>query len=258
MCSTPKKSSRLILLLAALASTSAHASQLVSNADKQAVNVNISVAEANRLTVQGRRILSIVPSQVGVIDYVKDEDAGAFFFGPRKDVAGKPPETGAGNVTLFVTDDQAVNYRIVAVPRPGLAAEDIVIEPPQPKAGGSSIAPSGGARSDGRAASYQRRIKDLILMMADETSYGVQVDKQEVNKEVPLWQEARLVFLAKYLESEVVGEKYRLTNVSPKDMLIVEQELYRKGVRAVSVRSMTLSPGDSTEVYIVRERAENE
>ncbi|MEN9905305.1 MAG: hypothetical protein RLZZ555_1870, partial [Pseudomonadota bacterium] len=79
-----------------------------------------------------------------------------------------------------------------------------------------------------------------------------------VNREVPLWKEARLVLLARYPDSDMVGEKYRLSNASPSPMLLVEQELYRRGVRAVSVEHHTLMPGDGTHVYVVRERKDHE
>ena len=79
-----------------------------------------------------------------------------------------------------------------------------------------------------------------------------------VNKEVPLGKEGRLVLLSKYPEGELVGEKYRLTNVSQANMLLVEQELYRRGVRAVAIDRHTLAQGDSTDIFIVRERRGDE
>ena len=41
-------------------------------------------------------------------------------------------------------------------------------------------------------------------------------------------------------------------------MVIAEQELYRPGVVVIAVEQQTLAPGDSTRVYIVRERARDE
>nr|WP_228840939.1 type-F conjugative transfer system secretin TraK [Pseudomonas aeruginosa] len=105
--------------------------------------------------------------------------------------------------------------------------------------------------------SYQRRIKDLMLVMADDELKD-SVETIPVNKEVPLWKEGRLILVAKYMDGEVVGEKYRLTNVSPSEMLLVEQELYRRGVRAIAVEHHTLMQGDGTDIYIVRERKDNE
>jgi conjugal transfer pilus assembly protein TraK len=156
-----------------------------------------------------------------------------------------------GTVTLFVTDELGVNYKIVLVPRP-IGAEDIILRPPAEK-----VVVKKGA--DGKATSYQRRVKDLIVVMADEESAAAaNVERVNVNKEIPLWQEARLVLVARFNEADIVGEKYRLTNVSGVAMVLAEQELYRRGVRAISIKNQALGPGEATDIYIVRERKENE
>jgi conjugal transfer pilus assembly protein TraK len=75
---------------------------------------------------------------------------------------------------------------------------------------------------------------------------------------VPLWKEVRCVYLEKYFDDDLIGEKYVITNISKKDLLMVEQELYRKGVVSVAIEDMTLAPGNSALFYIVRERKDNE
>lgn len=211
------------------------------------MQVNISAREANRLAVEGRRIATLVPAQPGLITTKRDEATGAMFFAMAS-------ENVTGSLTLFVTDDRGTTYKLVVVPRP-IAGDEIVLQPPGDKAVASARA---SARTEGRAPSYQRRIKDLVLVMAEEQGPDPAVEKVDVNKEVPLWQEARLTLVAKYLDADNVGEKYRLTNVSSTDLLLVEQELFRRGVRAVSIKHHTLTPGDSTDIYIVRERKDNE
>ena len=109
---------------------------------------------------------------------------------------------------------------------------------------------------DGRALAYQRHAKDMILQMADEESRDL--EPIPVNQEIPLWKEARLVMLSKYLDGDLVGEKYRLTNVSDTDMLLMEQELYRKGVVAVVIENHTLPSKGQTLIFIVRGRKDNE
>ena len=236
-----------MLLLSLLVNSQAEATQFIENSDKQHVQVNISARESNRLAVEGRRITNVVPGQPGLISYRKDEAQGVLYFTM---VSDKPV---VGTVTLFVSDDQNASYKLILVPRP-IAAEEIIVRPPTEKI----FNPKRTSGGDGRAASYERRIKDLILTMADEDQQDGLADKVEINKEVPLWKEGRLILATKYIESDMVGEKYRLTNVSSTDMLLVEQELYRHGVRAISVKNQTLTPGDSTDIYIVRERKENE
>lgn len=232
-------------LLLSLLAAEAGATQLIEHADRGHVSVNISASETNRLAIEGRRIANVVPSVKGVLAGQKDEGLGAYYF----TLANAAPNQGS--VTLFVSDDKGVTYKLILLPRP-MAGGEIIIRPP-----GDKAASAGRAAADGRAASYQRRIKDLMLAMADEESRAG-VEPVAVNREVPLWKEGRLVLLAQYLEGDMVGERYRLNNVSPSPMLLVEQELYRRGVRAVAVEHHTLMQGDSTQIYVVRERKDHE
>lgn len=240
----PKLKKSLSAILLNLLALEAQATQTVSDADRNHVQVNISVNEANRLAVEGRRITNVVPSQKGVLTWQKDEALGALYF----TLSAEGPNQGT--VTLFVSDDQGVTYKLILVPRP-VAGEEIVLRPPAEKGASRS------AIADGRAVSYQRRIKDLMLVMTDDELKDA-AEVVSVNKDVPLWKEGRLVLLDKYLSGDLVGEKYRLTNVSSGDMLLVEQELYRSGVRAVAVEHQTLAKGDATYIFIVRERKEHE
>jgi len=247
MFSRSKKFSSLSLSLLLLSlSSPADAAPPIEGADKGDVQVNVSAKERNLLAIEGRRLTSVVPRQPGSIIAEKDEQRGVLYFRLNSEVS-------AGVVSLFVTDDQNVTYKLILVPRP-VAGEEIVLRPPSDR----TAAPRSTSAGDGRAASYQRRVKDLVLVMADPELSNAGIDKQDINKDVPLWQEGKLVLATKFLQGDLVGEKYRLTNVSRADMLLVEQELYRRGVRAVAVKDHTLAAGDSTDIYIVRERKENE
>lgn len=221
------------------------ATQVVEHADRGHVQVNISVNETNRLAIEGRRIASIVPSVKGMLAWQKDESLGAYYF----TLANELPHQGT--LTLFVSDEHGVTYKLILVPRP-LVGEEIIIRPPSQKSVSVSNLSAGG-----RAISYQRHIKSLMLVMADDAIKD-NMETISVNKEVFLWKESRVILVAKYIEGSMVGEKYHLTNLSSSEMKLVEQELYRHGVRAVAVVQHTLVSGGSTDIYIVRERKDDE
>ncbi len=236
----------ILLLPSLLLHLDVSAVQLIEGSERNHVQVNISAREQNRLAIEGRRIGTVVPSQKGVLTYVKDEAAGALYF----TLAGEIPSQAA--MTLFVTDEQnpSTTYKLILLPRP-IASEEIIIKPVTER-----IAAASRKDGDGRALAYQRRAKDMILMMADEESQDT--ESIILNQEIPLWKEGRLVLLSKRLEGDLLGEKYRLTNVSGSDMLLAEQELYRRGVIAVSIENMNLPIEGQTLIFIVRGRKENE
>lgn len=248
MFSKSKKSlSAVSLLSLLLLSFDTSATQVVDGCYATHQQVNISAREQNRLAIDGRRIGTVVPSQKGVISYIKDEQAGALYFTLASDTPN------SGTVTLFVSDElnPGAPCKLILVPRP-IAGEEIIIKPPAE----TRTSAAGRKGGDGRALAYQRHAKNLILQMADEESHDFEAIP--INQEIPLWKEARLVMLSKYLDGDLVGEKYRLTNVSGKDMLLVEQELYRKGVAAVVIENHTLPPKGQTLIFIVRGRKNDE
>jgi conjugal transfer pilus assembly protein TraK len=235
------KSWSSLILLGLLAVSRTDAAQLIENSDTQSVQVNVSARETNRLSIAGRRIANVIPAQAGLIGSRKDEAQGALYFTMT---AGKAD----GPVTVFVADDRNVTYRLILVPRP-IPGEDIIVQPPA-----EVTATKRSSGTDGKAASFQRGIKDLVLRLANDDP----ANRIKVNRKIPLWQEGTLLLASKIQGTDLVGERYRLTNTSKTDMLIAEQELYRRGVLAVSVRSQTLAPGDSTDIFIVRERGDHE
>lgn len=236
-----------MLLLALLASSQAEATQFVEGADRQHVQVTVSARETNRLAIEGRRISHVVPAQAGLVVARKDDAAGALYFTIAPD---QPPNAA---VTLFVTDEQHTTYKLILLPR-GVPGDEIVLRPP----GDRTSSPR--AQPGARAASYQRQVKSLLLLMADDqgTAGNDAVTRIEVNREVPLSSETRLVLVARHVDALLVGERYLLTNLSAVPMQLAEPDLYRPSVRAVSIRQPSLAAGMSTDLYVVRERRDHE
>lgn len=217
----------------------ARATQAVTDADRRVQQVTISAVEFNRMSMDGgRHFAEIVPAQPGSISYTKD--ASSIWLKPSN------PTALNETITLFVTDDTGVTYRLSLVPT-AKQAEDIRIEPPK----------RGSDRRGLRATSFERQVKKLILAMAGgEGALGL--ESTQVNQPVSLWKEAQLTLARRYAEGEFVGEVYSLSNISRADMMLDERELYARGVVAIAIENASLPAGASTNVYVVRERGENE
>lgn len=234
------------MLLSLPISCELYATQVIEGSERAHVQVNVSAKELNRLAIAGRRIGIVVPSQKGAISYIKDETAGALYFSFPKD------SPNPGTVTLFVSDEQVptVTYKLILIPS-AIAGEELMIKPVMI----NDLAPV-RKTVNGRTTSYQRQIKELILSMTDEAGTASQVI--ELNQIIPLWKEGKLVLLSKYPQGAMVGEKYRLTNADHNNMQMVEQELFRRGVLAISVEHQTLPPDGQSLIYVVRGRQDHE
>jgi conjugal transfer pilus assembly protein TraK len=57
-----------------------------------------------------------------------------------------------------------------------------------------------------------------------------------------------------WLGAGVVGEKYQLVNTGASTLDLAERDLFKRGVMAVSVEQATLRPGETTQLFVIRER----
>jgi conjugal transfer pilus assembly protein TraK len=84
------------------------------------------------------------------------------------------------------------------------------------------------------------------------------MEVKSINAEYQLWAEAKFVLRSIYLSRDYVGNHFVVTNTSKAMMRVAEQEFYKPGVHAIAVVQHELPPLASTNVFIVRERGENE
>jgi conjugal transfer pilus assembly protein TraK len=241
-----KKSLSLILLL--LSTNLSHATQIIDKSDKGHVEVNVSAREQNRLVIEGRAISSVMPGQQGVLMLEQDNAENALYFRFNTELGSNPNPTA----TLFVTDEQGVSYKLIVVAKP-MAGEEIVLRPPTDSIPVRSD--SAGVRVP--TGTHDRSIKNLLLAMSNHLE-GTGIEVRKTNSPVALWSEALFVLTGIYSDTGLVGEEYQLTNVSRVQMVVAEQELYRNGVDAVAIDDHVLEPGESTVVFVIRERKSNE
>jgi len=70
----------------------------------------------------------------------------------------------------------------------------------------------------------------------------------------PCGQAPRLTLQRVLRGTGVVGEKYQLTNIGSTTMALAESALFKSGVMAVSVEQPSLRPGEATNLFVIRER----
>lgn len=235
---------KLILSLALSVSTFAHSVQHVDKAYLDNVAVNVSSSEQNALLVQGRKITSVIPSIPDALDYEADTSQGVLYFKLAPWYANR-------TVSAFVNDDQGARYKIIMRPTASLGAEEIILLPPPAK-------DSEGIQKGNQ--SFIQQIKELIYVMGDDADDPQDelaitgISRSFINQQIPLWQEAKMLFAARYETDAMYGELYKVTNITNSNLTLLEQEFYRKKVVAVSIEHLNLLPGQTTNVYVVRER----
>lgn len=228
-----------IALLTFFIISDVQATQYVEKSDEKIVEVNISSVEQNALSIEGGRIDTVIPSVAGALSYVKDTKNGVLYFSLADRFYN-------GTISLFVTDEGGVRYRILLVPSK-IAAEEIMIRPKKTiKAIDESLMAG--------ETSHHAKIKSMIYLMATDHNGDdlAGVEKTSYNKPITLWVESNFILMDVYNADGVRGERYQLTNISQKPLVLQEQEFYRKNVVAVAIENLNLEPQQSTTVYIVR------
>jgi conjugal transfer pilus assembly protein TraK len=108
----------------------------------------------------------------------------------------------------------------------------------------------------GKKDNLEKSVRDLMLYMAGSNSKAVSnhvyKDDKKGLEELGLWKDTKFFFVSSFVNGNLVGDKYRLYNVSDKPIAVAEQEFYQKGVVAVSVQTHVLDAGRDTFVYVVK------
>lgn len=236
-----------------LLGNSSFALQTVDVRDGQSVTAKISLTEQTRIKVDRGRIVDVLgdiyepqKNPNGRLVLEKDDQAGEIFVRLLDPSLLRP-------VNVFIkTERGTVGLVLQPVDMP---LETIVLrERGDPAGGATSGAPQLVSEATfPKNTSHVRAVKAMWLAMAGDTvPRDVQV--RPVNREMALWKESRLLLERVYVATNMVGEQYVLTNISPEPMVLVEQELYRTGVYGIAIDQHQLRAGQSTAVYVVRAR----
>lgn len=225
----------LALLLALAAPQRAQALQIVDAIEGETVLARISARELTRITVDGARVRAVTGLE-GQLLVEKDDQTGAVYVRPVE--ASRP-------VNVFVSADSGRTYALVLQPV-DMPADTIVLRDRSQRAAARESALE-------RSGAHEKMVKAMVITLATGELVP-DLELREIGREVALWREAQLFHERSLLGRRIVGDRYRLTNVSTGAMRIAEAELFRPGVLGIAVEQLELAPGEATALYVVRER----
>jgi len=229
----------LVLSLALGAPGPARALQIVEAIEGQTVFAKISARELTRITIDRARVRAVTGLE-GQLLLEKDDHTGSIYVRPTD--ASRP-------VNVFVTADSGRTYALVLQPV-DMPADTIVLRDRTQR-------PATETSALERTGPHEKVVKAMVIALATGEP-APDLDLREVGREVALWREAHFFLERSLLGRRIVGDRYRLTNISPRTMRITEAELFKPGVLGIAVEQLELAPGESTPVYVVRERGASE
>jgi conjugal transfer pilus assembly protein TraK len=232
---TPWKPSLALAPLLLALSSPASALQVLDAREGETALGKISRKEVTRIAFERGRVRKVT-GNAGEFVLEKDEDRGEIFIRPASPESTKP-------INLFVaSDERTVGLLLQPVDLP---SDTILIR--------TRAASPGPTAPVARSSRHVRTLKNLLLAMAQ----GVQPDDMDVRdapRELALWPGVRLTLQRTWVGESLVGEQYRLLNLGPRPLAIVERDLFKAGVAAISIEQTPLLPGEATQVFVVRER----
>ena len=230
-----KRKTALLLPLVLAFSTTASALQILDAKDGETVIARISQKEITRITFEKSRIRKVT-GNAGEFVLEKDDERGQVFIRPAQADNAKP-------INIFVSSDRGT---VALLLQPIDAPSDtIMIREPRDA---STI-----TTRQGRTSVHVRLIKNLLLAMAADARPD-DMEVRDTPRELALWPNVRLTLQRTYTGADIVGEKYQLTNNSGTEINVSERDLHKKGVMAVSLEQKQLNTGESTPLFVIRER----
>ena len=221
---------KILLIPLLVASFSASAAQVLVGKPDDTLSARVSRAEPTLIRIDGHRVRRIFGAE-GDFAVTADKEAGTAYI---------KPSTDKSTLSLFVSDESGRTWKLLLS----------VIDGPSDSITIKSRSVSGSVIAPGKDVPRNQLIKRVLLSL--QSDGDGEFDFRVANEIVPLWSEALFV-LTKVIDGPLKGEKYQLTNTSANLMVLDERELYRRHVVAVSIAKPQLSPGKSTDVFVLSE-----
>ena len=214
-----------------LLSNAAYAAQILTGRQGETLSATVSRTEPTLIQIAGHRVRSIFGA-AGEFTVIPDNTSGSAYL---------KPITEKSAFSIFVSDEKGKTWNLLLSVVEG-PAEIITIK----EQGGSSQTITRKGHDLPREESIKQMLFSLMSNNNDDDE-----DSENVNDVVPLWKESMFVRTKVVRGNSLVGEKYRLTDMSNKPMIIDERELYRKDVVAISIDKPDLQPAETTDVYVI-------
>lgn len=264
-----KTTASLFAAALAAASTAVPAVELQPSADGRAMEAVIGHHAPTRVRVEGERITDVLGSIAS-----SNQCGGRPAEAPGGALASLPTPSstnGKGELTLICDPAKGEVYlQPVAKPAKPIvvlivtahATHRLLLRVADVPAGTIVIhdaAASGSDDSPGKAvlpprsAAHVRRLKAMLqALVRGEQPPGTQLNA--VPMPVPLWLETAFRRERQLSGAGMVGETYRLRNISAMPMVLAEQEFDRIGERvlAVAIEQTVLQPGEETAIHVIR------
>ena len=221
---------KILLIPLLVASFSVSAAQVLVGKPDDTLSARVSRAEPTLIRIDGHRVRRIFGAE-GEFAVTADKEAGTAYI---------KPSTDKSTLSLFVSDESGRTWKLLLS----------VIDGPSDSITIKSRSVSGAVTAQGKDVPRNQLIKRVLLSL--QSDGDGEFDFRVTNEIVPLWSEALFV-LTKVIDGPLKGERYQLTNTSANLMVLDERELYRRHVVAVSIAKPQLSPGESTDVFVLSE-----
>lgn len=217
-------------------STFCQALQYVDVSDQKAHLIKISTKEMTRISVAQGKIRRLDYIE-GDLELIRDDEAGAYLIMAR---VKKP-------INVFVTTSHGFTHALILQPA-DIPLEHVILQEP--------VATTTKLTKLEQTGILESIIKQLTLSMARAkplSDFTVTL----VNKLVYLSPEAQWVLLNTYQGLVVTGEHYLLHNLSTQPVHLEETQFFQAGVLSIAFDNPKLHPGESTNVYIIKNNYEH-
>ncbi|MBB3221705.1 type-F conjugative transfer system secretin TraK [Pseudoduganella umbonata] len=233
-----RSAAALVLVASSILSPAARCVQIVDAADGTTVYLKISSRDITRIALDRGRI-DAFRFRAGELAYEPDDETGQLFV--------TVPEGATKPVNAFLTTDAGHTVTLLLQPADVPADSIILRQPAAPRHG------TGETRSTDYVAA-QRRL--IVALAADEIPRRAEV--RELSTPVLLWKEVGMSLRRTLTTDTLVAERYLIDNRSMAVVTLEEREFYRPGVNAVGIERLSLAPGDTSALYVVRERSRDD